>query len=103
MQVAKMKTPILNKATRRLLTDPNFSDLKKELRTWRREHSWVDESALFYCLATFDERTKDKAWWTWPNELRQGMLTRYASKEACMTEMYDVDVMLSKQCLTSYA
>ena len=71
VQVAEQKTPILNKATRRLLTDSKFSALKGELDEWRKEHDWVEDSALFYCLATFDEETKEKAWWTWPGPLRQ--------------------------------
>lgn len=65
-----MKEPILKKATKKLLTDSKLAGLKNELDAWRAEHTWVEDSALFHCLANFDEDTKDTAWWTWPSDLR---------------------------------
>jgi len=65
-----VKEPILNKATKRLLLDPKFASLKEELTAFREAESWVEESALFYALANFEETTKERAWWTWPSPLR---------------------------------
>ena len=68
--MAQVKEPILKKATQRLLADAKFASLRQELDAFRSSNSWVEDSALFYCLATFDEGTKETAWWTWPSPLR---------------------------------
>ena len=65
-----MKEPILQKATKRLLSDGKFAGLRKELDAFRKANTWVEDSALFYCLDHYDKELAGKAWWTWPGPLR---------------------------------
>ena len=46
-----MKTPLLVKAADALLNDSKFESLRHEMVSFRNENPWVEDSALFYCLA----------------------------------------------------
>lgn len=67
-EVAAAKKPLLKKAADRLLNDSKFKSLRREMDAFRQENSWVEDSALFFCLIKFQEDTKDRAWWTWSDE-----------------------------------
>ena len=53
VQVRKLKEPLLKKAADKLLKDSKFSSLRREMDNFRTENAWVEDSALFYCLITF--------------------------------------------------
>lgn len=68
--VNDFREPLLVKVADRLLGDSKHGELRKQMDAFRTENAWVEDSALFFCLANLDEVTKDSAWWTWPEELR---------------------------------
>lgn len=51
LQVQELKTPLLVKAADALLNKSKFESMRGELHNFREENSWVEDSALFYCLA----------------------------------------------------
>lgn len=51
MQVQELKTPLLVKAADTLLNKSKFESMRRELHSFREENGWVEDSALFYCLA----------------------------------------------------
>lgn len=53
MQVQQAKAPVLKKAADNLLNVPKFSGLRREMDAFRSENPWVEDSALFFCLITF--------------------------------------------------
>lgn len=68
--VAAVKTPLLQKAARALLSGPRFQALRDlGFRRWRRANPWVEDSALFDCLRKQPD-LEGKAWWEWPADLR---------------------------------
>ncbi|KAK9824025.1 hypothetical protein WJX72_007052 [[Myrmecia] bisecta] len=69
-EVAAVKQPLLDKAADRLLNESRFGQLRGEMDGFRGQTPWVEDSALFYCLAQLHEGTKHMAWWTWPEPLR---------------------------------
>lgn len=69
-QVQRVKVPLLEKAADALRTDPKFEGLRAEAAEFRSANPWVEDSALFYCLANFEEGLKGKAWWLWPEPIR---------------------------------
>ena len=69
-QVQRVKVPLLEKAADALRTDPRFEWLRSEAAAFRAANPWVEDSALFYCLANFEEELKGKAWWLWPEPIR---------------------------------
>ena len=42
--VQKWKVPLLQKAAKRLCTDPHFQFMRVELHKFRRENAWVEAS-----------------------------------------------------------
>ncbi|KAJ9509665.1 hypothetical protein QJQ45_011343 [Haematococcus lacustris] len=60
-KVAEVKLPLLKKATARLLSHDSFKGLREELVTWRKAHSWIEDSAVFEVARTQPDLA-DKAW-----------------------------------------
>eukprot|EP00798_Chlamydomonas_sp_ICE-L_P008636 gene8637-34084_t len=67
--VAAEKMPKLQCAAGRLLVDPKFAELKKEMTAWREAHAWVEDSAMFEVARNLDG-LNTMAWWDWPEDLR---------------------------------
>ncbi|PNH04623.1 4-alpha-glucanotransferase DPE1, chloroplastic/amyloplastic [Tetrabaena socialis] len=67
--VAAAKQPLLQIAARRLLHDAPFLPLKEEYLKYRKEHPWVEDSALFDVARNLPELSQ-LAWWEWPEPLR---------------------------------
>lgn len=57
MQIRKIKEPLLKKAADRLLNDSKHKQLKAGMDAFRQENPWVEDSALFHCLANFEVRS----------------------------------------------
>ena len=70
LQVQKTKVPLLRKAADALRTAPEHEGLRSEAAAFRKGNPWVEDSALFYCLANFEEGLAHMAWWTWPEPIR---------------------------------
>jgi 4-alpha-glucanotransferase len=70
-QIRKVKEPLLKKAADSLLNDSKHKNLKAGMEAFRQQNPWVEDSALFHCLANFEPDSKDTAWWTWPEPLRK--------------------------------
>lgn len=70
-QVQADRAPLLEKAADKLL-DPKskFGSLRQEMTAFRSANPWVEDSALFFCLITFQEDTKNQGWWHWPEPIR---------------------------------
>ncbi len=64
-----IKKPILKKAAARLLSEERFQPLRDAMATWRKEHAWIEDSALFEVARNLPG-LDDKAWWDWPEGLR---------------------------------
>ncbi|GAB4815572.1 hypothetical protein N2152v2_002618 [Parachlorella kessleri] len=67
--VHKEKTPLLEKAAGRLLSDPQHKELKEKMVAFRRDNPWVEPSALFSVL-TEQPAMQEKAWWDWEAQYR---------------------------------
>ncbi|MEW5303517.1 MAG: hypothetical protein WDW36_006201 [Sanguina aurantia] len=72
--VAEIKTPLLQKAARRLLdaSAPSQSAAHSEYQGYmqfRQQHPWIEESALFD-VARCSPALSQLAWWQWPQPLR---------------------------------
>ncbi len=65
-----MKVPLLKKAADALRMGPKFESLRSEAAAFRAANPWVEDSALFYCLANFEEGLQGQAWWLWPEPIR---------------------------------
>ena len=71
------KAPLLSKAAKTLVArarnaaNDDADSLAGEMRRWRREHAWVEDSALFDALSSLDPScSKVAEWWLWPEPLR---------------------------------
>jgi hypothetical protein len=65
-----MKTPLLKKAADTLLAKGKFETMFLEMEAWRKRNQWVEDSALFYAIATFEEDLQNTPWWTWPDGIK---------------------------------
>jgi hypothetical protein len=68
--VQRVKVPLLKKAADALRMGPKFESLRSEAAAFRAANPWVEDSALFYCLANFEEGLQGQAWWLWPEPIR---------------------------------
>jgi 4-alpha-glucanotransferase len=68
--VAAWKVPLLHAAAKRLLTGADFRSLRAQMNAFRRENAWIEDSALFYALTTYEEGLVGVDWWEWPEKLR---------------------------------
>jgi 4-alpha-glucanotransferase len=93
---AKLKKPLLKKAARRLLAEPQFAVLREEMATFKSENPWVLESALFDCLK-HEEARVDKAWWLWELPVRD----RDPDTIAALRKKHqaDIDIFIAVQLL----
>lgn len=67
--VAAAKLPLLKRAAQRLLKEDRFTRLREEYLKYRKEHPWVEDSALFDVARNLPELSQ-LAWWQWPEPLR---------------------------------
>ncbi|KAG2448360.1 hypothetical protein HYH02_006942 [Chlamydomonas schloesseri] len=67
--VAAAKLPQLKRAAQRLLKEDRFKRLREEYLKYRKEHPWVEDSALFDVARNLPELSQ-LAWWQWPEPLR---------------------------------
>lgn len=90
VKVAAVKTPLLEKAAKRLLSEPKFQGLRDSMATWRKAHSWIEDSALFEVARNLPG-LDDKAWWDWPEDLRfrrAGPLKEFREKHKVAVEVW---------------
>ncbi|KAK9836949.1 hypothetical protein WJX81_002075 [Elliptochloris bilobata] len=65
--VLEERSPLLRKAADRVRVS---KAAREGMERWRAAHSWVEDSALFYCLTHYDADLEGVAWWEWPEPLR---------------------------------
>lgn len=98
--VAATKFPLLKKAANKLLNDPSTAALKEEFKQFRKENSWVEDSAVFDILRQQPELS-ELAWWEWPEELRfrkEGAMKETRQKfEAEIDEFIAIQFLFDRQ------
>lgn len=91
-----LKTPLLAKAAKRMLSGDAFEALRADMTAFRRANPWVEDSALFACLRAEPER-KDVDWWDWEAAVRD----REPETLAQLREQYrgDIDEFIAIQAI----